>query len=116
MVTLGQIEKDIGDLLVSKQRQTGFEHYWAIDHAGNIYQKSGAATYVTADPALEAAYDNPVSQVRYHHSHPDDRALSLSDLEVLGRAGVREMWAHCVGGSIYGASVQRSATKADFSN
>lgn len=101
-------------MLARAQQQTGLEHYWAIDGAGRIYEGNGQPDYVLADSELEVAYDDPTSSLRYHHSHPDERALSPSDLGLLGRIGVREVWAHTVGGASYGAALTETTTRNRF--
>ncbi|HEV2081819.1 MAG TPA: hypothetical protein VGR32_05115 [Brevundimonas sp.] len=114
MLSLQPPSQQIAAKLARAQQQTGLEHYWAIEKSGRIYEGSGRPDHVIAGAELEAAYDVHASDLRYHHSHPDERALSPSDLGLLHRSGVREVWAHSVNGASYGAALVDPAAKAHF--
>ena len=100
--------------LTDLQRSTGNEHYWATDCEGTIFQNSGAPNCVVATPGLEARYAASGAGICYHHSHPDERALSPSDLDLLTRDGVIQVWAHTPEGGSYGAESKPGVARDDF--
>lgn len=114
MLNLQPALQEIAARLARAQQQTGREHYWAVDASGRIYEGGGQPDHVIAGADLEAAYDEPAADLRYHHSHPDERALSPSDLRLLARSGVREVWAHSVGGASYGVALSDTTSKPSF--
>jgi hypothetical protein len=59
-------------------------------------------------------YQTPGAGVRYHHAHPDERALSPSDLQLIGNPGVSEIWAHTPDGGAIGAAVTTGVSKAKY--
>lgn len=114
MLDFDSTKQNIRDDLVEKQRSTGCEHYWAINKNGTVYKKKGLPTSINPEPALESAYADPTSHIVYHHSHPDERTLSLADLRSIGMVGSQEIWAHCVGGCSYGATLQQGVSRPSY--
>ena len=100
--------------LTGLQRSTGNEHYWATDCERTIFQNSGAPNCVVGTPGLEARYAASGAEIYYHHSHPDERALSPSDLDLLTRDGVIQVWAHTPEGGSYGSELKAGVTRANF--
>lgn len=111
MLDFNSSYREVAVKLIAAHRTAGVEHYWAEDSAGRVYQKVGCATVVYADPDLEKRYDELDANVVYHHSHPDERALSPSDLELIGRVGVKQIWAHSPQGAAYGAELKEGICK-----
>lgn len=107
---------DIARKLLTQQATTSVEHLYAIAADGRTYERSGTANSVTADLALEARYDEVGAGIIYHHSHPDDRALSPSDLELIARPGVATIWAHSPSGVSYGATTKPGIDKCKYAN
>jgi hypothetical protein len=99
--------------LRKKQNKHKLEHYWAYD-GRRVFKKRGEADHVVASPRLEARYDNPKSRVCYHHSHPDERGLSPSDLDLIKRPGVQEIWAHTPENGAYGACLPDGMDKTRY--
>lgn len=114
MLQFDSAKQIISSDLIKKQQSTGCEHYCAIDSKGTIYRKKGGPTSVHPEPALEAAYTDPAERIVYHHSHPDERSLSIADLKSITNPGGHEIWVHCVGGSVYGAILLPGIIKSDF--
>lgn len=105
MLALHADDRLEADGLIARQRQLEREHLWAVDAEGRTYSARGERTHVSAPTELEAAMDRPGAEVRYHHTHPDERALSPTDLSVLLRVGVAEVWAHSPTHSRHGAAL-----------
>ena len=68
----------------------------------------------SAQPDLVAAWSITGAAISYHHSHPDDRCLSPSDLRSLYKPGVDEIWAHCKSGISYGARISADVSRVQF--
>jgi hypothetical protein len=116
MLTLDATAQAEAAQLISLQAATGLEHCWAIDGSGRVFRLTGTANGVFAPPALMTLYQTPGAGVRYHHSHPDERALSPSDLALIGNPGVDEIWAHTPDGGAVGAAVMTGVSKARYLN
>lgn len=114
MLTLDATARAEAAQLIKQQAATGLEHCWAIDASGTVFTLTGTANSVVASPALMTLYQTPGAGVRYHHSHPDERALSPSDLELIGKPGVNEIWAHTPDGGAIGAAVMAGVPKARY--
>ena len=115
MLALSPSDQQVASQLVVDQHNSGQEHFWANEHvSGKIFHGSGLPDRVIVPPILVAAFDDPTCAIRYHHSHPDERALSPSDLDLLARIGVTEVWAHTAGGGSYGAVLQQGVLRSDY--
>lgn len=102
---------EIANSLCQLQEKTGREHLHAIAADGTVYLNSGELDHVKPPSDLEARYAEADAGIVYHHSHPDDRALSPSDLGLIAQPGVKTVWAHAPSGASYGAQIQDGITK-----
>lgn len=114
MLVFDSAKRSVASNLIKAHKASGVESYWAVDAQGEIYQNSGNATVVRALPDLERRYDDPAAAVVYHHSHPDERALSPSDLQLIGKPGVQEIWAHTPDHIAYGAGLKPGVCKQTY--
>jgi hypothetical protein len=114
MPTLDATSKAAATQLIALQSATGLEHCWAIDANGTVFQQAGTATSIVPGAALAARYATPGADVRYHHSHPDERALSPMDLELIAQPGVSEIWAHTPNSGAVGASLSAGMMKSRY--
>lgn len=111
------IDRDVMEIarsLRQLQEATGLEHFHAIAADGAVYSGSGQLDRVNPPPGLEARYSEVGAEIVYHHSHPDDRALSPSDLGLIAQMGVETIWAHAPSGASYGACLRESIAKDRF--
>lgn len=102
---------EIANSLCELHEKLGREHLHAIAADGAVYLASGELDHVNPPSDLEARYAEVGAEIVYHHSHPDDRALSPSDLGLIAQPGVKTIWAHAPSGASYGARLQDSITK-----
>jgi hypothetical protein len=103
------IDSDILEIahgLRQQKAQTALEHLHAVAANGTVWKASGMPDHVTAPPSLQAQYSQAGAGIIYHHSHPDERALSPSDLHLIENAGVTTIWAHAPSGASYGARLR----------
>lgn len=107
---------NIARTLRAQHASTGCEHLHAVAADGKTYQAGGTATSVTAPADLEARYDQADAGIVYHHSHPDERALSPSDLDLIARVGVTTIWAHAPSGASYGARLREGIDKTRYAD
>ena len=92
----------------------GLESYVAYEPgSGREWCSVVQADYVVPEPDLVAAWSAPGAGIAYHHAHPDDRALSPSDLRALYNPGLAEVWAHGPGAA-YGARLHPGVDVAAF--
>ncbi|TCQ06448.1 hypothetical protein C8J40_105236 [Sphingomonas sp. PP-CC-3A-396] len=105
---------DIAYELRRKQAEKGLEHLQAFAADGSEWKASGMPDHVVAPPELEAMYAQPGAGIVYHHSHPDERALSPSDLHLIGKPGVETIWAHAPSGASYGARLRDRQDKRRY--
>jgi len=108
------IDRDVLEIahsLRQLQERTAQEHLHAIAADGAVYSASGQLDRVNPPPELEARFREVGAEIVYHHSHPDDRALSPSDLGLIAQPGVKTIWAHAPSGASYGARLQESIAK-----
>lgn len=111
MLLFDQAIMAIAKNLRDQQAATSCEHLYALAADGETYQAGGTATSVIATADLEERYDHADAGIVYHHSHPDERALSPSDLELITRVGVTTIWAHAPSGASYGARLKEGIDK-----
>lgn len=78
---------------------SGREHLHAIATDGAVYSAFGELDRVHPPYDLLARYAEVDTEIIYHHSHPDDRALSPSNLGLLAQPGVKAVWAHAPSGA-----------------
>jgi len=114
MINLTPVYQEVAAMLVGLQMSTGNEHYWATDCEQTIFQNSGVPNYVLPTPGLQGRYATPGAKVSYHHSHPDERSLSPSDLNLLVHIGVVQVWAHTPEGGSYGAELRNEECRNQF--
>lgn len=105
---------EIATELRRKQAMTGLEHLHALAGDRSEWKASGNPNYVVAPPDLEAKYAQPGAGIVYHHSHPDERALSPSDLHLIEKPGVTTIWAHVPSGASYGARLRDGRVKEEY--
>jgi hypothetical protein len=108
------IDRDVLEIahsLRQLQEATGLESLQAIAADGAVYSASGQLDRVNPPPELEARYADIGAEIVYHHSHPDERALSPSDLDLIAQTGVKTIWAHAPSGASYGARLREGIAK-----
>lgn len=105
---------EIANSLCRLQAETGREHLRAIATDGAIYSASGEIDRVYPPSDLLARFAEVDAEIVYHHSHPDDRALSPSDLSLIAQPGVKAIWAHAPSGASYGAQLQEGLAKDSY--
>jgi hypothetical protein len=74
----------------------------------------GQRDHVVPQPDLTKAWSVAGAAISYHHSHPDDRSLSPSDLRQLCNPGLEEIWAHCPSGISYRAALPAAVSVNAF--
>ncbi|USU08681.1 hypothetical protein NF700_16710 [Sphingomonadaceae bacterium OTU29MARTA1] len=114
MLSIDERILDIAYGLRRKQAEKGLEHLHALAADGSEWTASGMPDHVFAPPELEAMYAQPRAGIVYHHSHPDERALSPSDLHLIGKPGVKTIWAHSPSGASYGARLREGRDKVRY--
>ena len=103
--------KEVLDILVAQS----VESYVAYGlTAGPEWRHVGHHDHVVPQPDLVAAWSVAGGRISYHHSDPDERSLSPSDLRTLYNPGLEAIWAHCSSGSSYRASLTENVSIKSF--
>lgn len=92
--------------VLSKGIARGIEFLAGMDESTGLLvaEASGTRGNVVIPPALLAAIDDPKRRISVHHNHPGSSSFSTDDLiQLSGRPGMSDLWAHGHDGSAYRA-------------